>query len=122
MIHEPKNKVARQGLQVCRKKKKEQAEEAKGFESKLIKDNDFSGFGRARLRRLEKSEELVGKRQDLGFGDGSQNAARYATNPSEMRELEGLSGIIILLVRIILDICGGLFGFGTLSPTNYNYY
>lgn len=40
---------------------------------------------------------------------------------AEMEELIGLRGALILIVRIIFDIIGGLFGYGTISPTYYNY-
>lgn len=38
-----------------------------------------------------------------------------------LEELTGLKGALILIVRIIFDIFGGLFGYGTISPTYYNY-
>lgn len=38
-----------------------------------------------------------------------------------LEELSGLKGALILIVRIIFDIFGGIFGYGTISPTYYNY-
>lgn len=43
------------------------------------------------------------------------------TDTAEMEELQGLRGALILIVRIIFDIIGGLLGYGTISPTYYNY-
>ena len=65
---------------------------------------------------------MISNRLPMGLNSNQRMQINMAEQQQEeMEELSGLKGALILIVRIIFDIIGGLFGYGTISPTYYNY-
>ena len=71
----------------------------------------------AETERIDNS--LLNRNGNLTTGSIPLNLNNQET--ANLEELQGLKGAIILVFRIIFDIIGGLLGYGTISPTYYNY-
>lgn len=100
---------------------------------KKVKNSKSTNFLRSDPTRISEgnSASLSGENDILSlenrFGTKHKirmrNLARMENSPTEepLEELTGLKGAIILIVRIIIDIIGSILGYGTISPTYYNY-